>query len=327
MSRRPLRLPVSLAITMLVLLVLIIVGWAFLPISQGAYRTSLLVLGFVFLAMVIAGVVIYLTLYVKAINLNRRQSNFIDSVTHELKSPIASLKLYLQTLKRRPVSAQEQAEFVQFMLEDVERLDLLINHILSAARLEKGTTAESAERINLKELLTACADEVCKRYRVGNEVVTLDLADCYVLGNHLDLGLIFRNLIDNAIKYANPDSPECTVTSEYLPERGSVAIRISDNGQGIPTPLHRKIFGRFVRLGTELERKKPGTGLGLYIVNTLVARWKGRVQVSSRDNEGTVFQVTLPNATSVTAGETEANESRGESTKSEEQNSVTPVAE
>jgi len=300
MFKRPLSLPINLAVIMLVLLVLLIVGWVFLWVTgtTGATRVTLFVLGLVFLGLVVAGVVVYLTLTIKAINLNRRQSNFIDSVTHELKSPIASLKLYLQTLKRRPVSPEEQAEFYQFMLDDVERLDLLINHILSAARLEKGSVAESAELIELSGLLRACVGEVCARYRVEPSTIALDLDECVVRGNVMDFGLIFRNLIDNAIKYADTENPVCGVTSQYLPDRGSVVIRISDNGPGIPDPLQRKIFGRFVRLGTELERKKPGTGLGLYIVRTLVKRWKGRVQVSSGETGGTVFQVTLPNATS-----------------------------
>ena len=300
MFKRPLSLPINLAVIMLVLLVLLIVGWVFFWGATGATRVTLFVLGLVFLGLVVAGVVVYLTLTIKAINLNRRQSNFIDSVTHELKSPIASLKLYLQTLKRRPVSPEEQDEFYQFMLDDVERLDLLINHILSAARLEKGSVAESAELIELSGLLRACVAEVSARYRVDPSSISLDLDECVVHGNVMDFGLIFRNLIDNAIKYANAEKPECGVTSQYLPDHGSVVIRISDNGQGIPDPLQRKIFGRFVRLGTELERKKPGTGLGLYIVRTLVKRWKGRVQVSCGETGGTVFQVTLPNATSGT---------------------------
>ena len=96
----------------------------------------LLSLGATFIVMLLAGVVIYLVLTVKAINLNRRQSNFIDSVTHELKSPIASMKLYLQTLHRRQVPQEEQASFYQFMLEDLDRLDRLINQLLDAGRLE-----------------------------------------------------------------------------------------------------------------------------------------------------------------------------------------------
>lgn len=298
MFKRPLSLPINLAVAMLVLLVLLIVGWVFLGETSGATFVTLFVLGLVCLSLLVAAVVVYLTLTIKAINLHRRQSNFIDSVTHELKSPIASLKLYLQTLKRRPVSPEEQSEFYRFMLEDVERLDLLINHILSAARLEKRNVADSAELIEMSALLQSCVDEVCARYRVDPSSVQMDLDDCVVRGNEMDFGLIFRNLIDNAIKYADSQNPECAVTTEYLPDHGSVVVRIRDNGQGIPAPLQRKIFGRFVRLGTELERKKPGTGLGLYIVRTLVKRWRGRVQVSCGERGGTVFQVTLPNATS-----------------------------
>ncbi len=297
MFKRPLSLPINLAVIMLVLLALLIVGWVFLGGTTGPTFWTLFVVGLVFLVLLVASVVVYLTLTIKAINLNRRQSNFIDSVTHELKSPIASLKLYLQTLSRRPVSAEEQAEFYRFMLDDVERLDLLINHILSAARLEKSNVAESAELIELSGLLRACAEEVRTRYRVDASTIKLDLDECVVRGNEMDYGLIFRNLIDNAIKYADAEKPSVGITSQYLPNHGSVVVRITDNGQGIPVPLQRKIFGRFVRLGTELERKKPGTGLGLYIVRTLVKRWKGRVQVTSGDTGGTVFQVTLGNAT------------------------------
>lgn len=308
MSRRSLRLPISLGVSMIVLLVLAIVVFVMLHQTQGAYKWIWLVLGLLSLGLIVAGVVVYLTLSIKEINLNRRQSNFIDSVTHELKSPIASLKLYLQTLSRRPVSPEEQTEFYRFMLEDVERLDLLINHILSAARLEKSGSTLNTEPIDLTDLLRSCVEEVCVRYRIAPSTVNMETTPCLVLGNRLDLSLIFRNLIDNAVKYADNEAPEVGVHSEYDPASGVAIVRISDNGPGIPHPLQRKIFGRFVRLGTELERKKPGTGLGLYIVRTLVHRWKGRVQVASNHSEGTVFEVRLVNASGIRgANEDEAN--------------------
>ena len=117
----------------------------------------LLSLGTTFIAMLLAGVVIYLILSIKAINLNRRQSNFIDSVTHELKSPIASMKLYLQTLHRRQVSQEEQASFYRFMLEDLDRLDHLINQLLDAGRLDSGRTDGEVEDVPLGTLLQDCA--------------------------------------------------------------------------------------------------------------------------------------------------------------------------
>ena len=307
MSRPPLRAPISLAVLLIPIVVLLIVGWVImtvgrrtdgnLPLQNDVTWTLQLVSGVVLLVLVLVGVVIYLILSIKAINLTRRQSNFIDSVTHELKSPIASLKLYLQTLSRRPVSQEEQAEFYQFMLEDVERLDLLINHILSAARLDRNLVDTETERIDLPTLLTACVREVCARHRVSQDVVNVDLMPCSVVANRVDLGLIFRNLIDNAVKYADDKAPEVRVSAEFVPEQGSALVQVSDNGPGIPGPFRNKVFARFVRLGTELERKKPGTGLGLYIVRTLLQRWKGSVMVKGRDGGGTTFQVTLPNAT------------------------------
>jgi signal transduction histidine kinase len=243
---------------------------------------------------VLVGVVMYLTLSIKAISLSRRQSNFIDSVTHELKSPIASLKLYLQTLNRHRVSPEEQASFCKFMLEDVERLDTLINHLLDAARLDKQQPTVEPEDVELADVLRRCAEEVCLRYQVAAKVVRLDLEPCIVRSTPVDLSLIFRNLIDNAVKYAADEDPQVVVTLRAAPP-GTVVVRIADNGRGISPTQRRNIFGRFVRLGSELERDKPGTGLGLYIVRTLVDRLRGHIRVRDRDDgQGTVFEVQLP---------------------------------
>ena len=132
--------PITLAVVMIVLVVALIVGWVILivrEIEQSALFWVLLVVGTSFLVLVLVGVVLYLLISIKGIRLNQRQSNFIDSVSHELKSPIASLKLYLQTLSRRSVTEEQQANFYRFMLDDVERLDTLINHMLDAARLDQ----------------------------------------------------------------------------------------------------------------------------------------------------------------------------------------------
>ena len=299
-TRRPLGLPITLGVVMIVLLVAIIVGWVLLTAiganqedgSAPLYLT-LLTVGTVILVAVLVGVVMYLVLSIRAINLNRQQSNFMDSVTHELKSPIASLKLYLQTLSRGDVSDGDRADFHNFMLEDVERLDSLINHLLDAARLERGSEDGEVEDIDVAELLHQCAASVSLRYRFDAATIQLQTQPCVVRGRHVDLDMIFRNLIDNAVKYAgNP--PLISVSLEPTSEE-QVVIRIADNGRGIPRKLRRKIFGRFVRLGSELERKKHGTGLGLYIVRTLVHRLRGHVRVNDvEDGSGTVFEVHLP---------------------------------
>lgn len=298
--RRTLGWPITLGVVMIVLLVALAVGWVLLNVTSalsGGERAglywALLAVGSVVLVLMLVGTVLYLSLTIKAINLNRRQSNFIDSVTHELKSPIASLKLYLQTLNRYPVSAEEQQNFYRDMLEDVERLDGLINHLLDAARLEKQPVESDIEEVELSGLLRDCARSVCHRYRVPPETVTIDCPAFMMRAQRVDLDVLFRNLIDNAIKYGG-SPPEVRITGKREGET-RVAVRITDNGAGIPLQQRRKIFGRFERLGLELERSKPGTGLGLHIVRTLTHRLKGRVRVREREGgSGTEFEIVLP---------------------------------
>jgi signal transduction histidine kinase len=292
-ERWSLRLPITLGVTMILIIIALIVGWiAVTTGALGRLSWTLLSVGTTFLGIVLAGVITYLTLSIKAINLSRRQSNFIDSVTHELKSPIASLKLYLQTMDKREVNDEERATFHRYMMDDVERLDNLISHLLDAGAVTKGEEPDSIERIRLHDLIEQCADSVCDRYRVDRNAVQLDLAACSIEGNRVDAVMIFRNLLDNAVKYAG-SPPKVTANLRIEGERA--VAEISDNGPGIPREMRRKIFGRFVRLGEELQRKKPGTGLGLFIVRTLVKRLGGKVRVLDRDRKmGTVFEVRLP---------------------------------
>ena len=299
-ERRSLKLPIALGITMIVLVVVLIVGLVLLSVlaamregeHAGLYWT-LLSVGTVLLTAVLVGVVLYLTLSVKAFNLNRRQSNFVDSVTHELKSPIASLKLCLQTLTRRHVGQEERESFHRFMLEDVDRLNHLINHLLDAGRVDRPSFPGDEEDVELAELLATCTGSVCLRHGVDRSMALLELEPCIVHARQLDLDMIFRNLIDNAVKYAGkPPQVEVTVRRT---DRDTVTVWVRDNGRGIPANQRRRVFSRFVRLGLELERDQPGTGLGLYIVRTLVRRLRGSVRV--RDPErgpGTVFEVRLP---------------------------------
>jgi len=301
-ERRSLRWPISLAVTMIVLLVALVVGWVLLAVfgaleheGMAPFYWTLLSVGTVFLVIVLVGVVLYLILVVQTIRLNQRQSNFIDAVTHELKSPLASLKLYLQTLNRRPVSLEQQADFLRFMLDDVERLDQLINQLLDAARLDRRPAARDLEDVELGSLLRDCAEAVCLRYRTAESAIEFHTEPCIVRAAQVDLDMIFRNLIDNAVKYADNDDPRVIVTLRPASDGQRVEIRVTDNGRGIPPKARRLIFRRFVRLGSELEREKPGTGLGLYIVGVLVRRLKGRVRVVDRGTKpGTEFEVTLP---------------------------------
>jgi signal transduction histidine kinase len=179
------------------------------------------------------------------------------------------------------------------MLDDVQRLDTLINHMLDAARLDQQPVEADIVDVELSAVLQSCAETVCLRYHLPSETVRLHAGEAIVRARTIDLEIVFRNLIDNAIKYGGP-SPEVEIDSQFAGD-DRVVTRIVDNGRGIPAKLRRKIFGRFVRLGSELERSQAGTGLGLFIVRTLVKRLHGSIVVRDRvDQRGTIFEVCLP---------------------------------
>ncbi len=298
--RISLQRPIALAVIMLMLLGVLTVGWVLLNVftaldkpSAAGWHWAFLAVGSTFILLLVVGVVLYLTLSLKAINLSRRQSNFIDSVTHELKSPLTSMKLYLQTLDRREVSLEQRKIFHRFIREDLDRLDRLINQILDAGRVDSERVEGETQEVALAELLQMCGESVCLSYHVPATTVQWELDPCTVRARPVDLELIFRNLLDNAVKYAGAD-PQVRVTLKAA-ANGMAIARIADNGQGIPPRLRRKVFGRFVRSGNELEREKPGTGLGLYIVQTVVRKLRGRIRVRDPDDGGgTIFEVELP---------------------------------
>ncbi len=295
-ERKSLKWPIILAVLMIVLLVCLTIGWVLLNFFGANW--TLLSIGSAMFACVVAGVVFYLVLSIQQINLNRRQSNFIDAVTHELKSPIASLKLYLQTLGRRPVAEEQRQAFYQSMLEDVERLDQLITQLLDVARLshradEKNITATD---VRIDELIHRIVPELCQRHSLETTCVELKLEPIAVNGLLVDLEILFRNLLDNALKYAG-SPPQVSVSVELRPDQDELLAVVSDNGPGIPRNMRRRVFGRFFRIGSELERKKPGTGLGLFLVRTVARRLRGKIAiVDSPNHTGTRFEIRLPAA-------------------------------
>jgi two-component system phosphate regulon sensor histidine kinase PhoR len=299
--RRSLGWPILLGILLIGSILALGVGWVLVSIAaalsseNAAFYWAMLGVGVTLLVAVLVGVIIYLLLTVKAIALSQRQSNFIDSVTHELKSPIASLKLYLQTLTRRQVSSQQQEEFHRFMLEDVQRLDTLIDHLLDAAKTLHRRPAASREDVNLASLLEPIAAAITQRHGVPGSCIRVEVGQLRVRGRQADLEIVFRNLIDNAVKYSLPQ-PEVDVTARLAP-KGMVEVIISDRGPGVPAAFRKRIFGRFVRLGSELERSTPGTGLGLFLVRSIVRHLRGSVAVQpGTDGVGTRFAVLLPAA-------------------------------
>ena len=300
--RRSLGWPILLGVVLIGSIIALGVGWVLVSIAaalgseNSAFYYALLGVGVALLVLVLVGVIVYLALTVKAIALSQRQSNFIDSVTHELKSPLASLKLYLQTLTRRPVSPEQQADFHRFMLQDVERLDTLIDHLLDAAKTLQRRPAQATETAALEPVLVRARANAVRRYGVPESSVRLDCdAGLRVRGREADLEIVFRNLVDNAVKYSLPE-PIVEVTAQAAAQ-GRVVVLVSDNGPGIPISQRTNVFRRFTRLGSELERSTPGTGLGLFLVRSLVKQLRGKVTVRGRlPDRGTIMEVEIPAA-------------------------------
>jgi len=303
--RRSLGWPILLGVVLIGSILALGVGWVLVSIAaalgseNAAFYWAILGVGVALLVLVLVGVIIYLALTVKAIALSQRQSNFIDSVTHELKSPLASLTLYLQTLTRRPVPPEQQADFHRFMLKDVERLDTLIDHLLDAAKTLQRRARPGTDATPIGAVLLQAREAVVQRYGVPPECVRLGGqaggdgdAGPRAVGREADLEIVFRNLIDNAVKYSLPD-PRVEVDISTSP-RGRIVVRVTDNGPGIPIDERQNVFRRFVRLGSELERSTPGTGLGLFLVHSIVRQLRGRVVAKGRLPErGTIMEVEL----------------------------------
>jgi signal transduction histidine kinase len=314
-ERKSLKWPIALAVTMIVLLVSLMVGWVLLNIfgrQRGELSSSLywilISAGSAMFTCVVVGVVLYLILSIQQINLNRRQSNFIDAVTHELKSPIASLKLYLQTLDRRPIEEPQRQDFYKAMLQDVDRLDKVITQLLDVARLSHRAQDSTVDTVPVRVdlIVKQIVEEVQLRY-AGDEsdtqepkelpVVTLSLEPVIIECLPVDIDMLFRNLIDNAFKYGGKP---CTIdiSVQFVAKSNRLSASISDNGNGIPRSMRRRIFNRFFRIGDELERTKPGIGLGLFLVRNVIRRLKGSISIVDVPGQsGTHFEISIPNAT------------------------------
>jgi signal transduction histidine kinase len=290
-KRSSLTWPIILLAVLLALIVALLVIWI---IAQARVEQwALLTVGTIFFTLILIGVVVYFIWTIKEFRLNRRQANFIDSVTHELKSPIASIKLCLQTLDLRKVDPEQQREFYRFMLDDIRRLDELIDHLLVVARIDHAERPELMEEVPLGMLLNSCCDEILRRYALRPDQLRLEVVPCIVKGRPRDLEIVFSNLLDNAVKYGGAEAQ--VLVQAQLQGDDRVVARISDNGRGVRFELRRKIFQRFFRGGTELERTTKGTGLGLYIVKSLVSKMKGRISVHGRGPlRGATFEVELP---------------------------------
>jgi len=276
----------------MVLNVALMVSWIVLLAGQKSW--TWLTIGTVVFARMLIVLTFYQVLTIKEVRLNQRQANFVDSVTHELKSPIASLKLYLETLQLRTVDEKQRIHFYEVMENELDRLDRLISQLLEVGTLDAIGHASEPEDIELEPLLRRCAESASVHHKcTDTEVFSFDIDPAVIRARRMVLEMIFGNLLDNAIKYSS--SPPNVEVQVRVKDRGRVVTRICDNGNGIPADMRSKVFRIFYRGGNELERTQKGTGLGLYIVRTLVHILKGTVKVQSRVNQpGSVFEVELP---------------------------------
>ncbi|MFB5945955.1 sensor histidine kinase [Albibacterium profundi] len=222
--------------------------------------------------------------------LHQQQHNFMLSVTHELKSPLASIKLYIQTILKRELDREQQQQFLKNSLKDIERLDDLVENVLIATKLESQKVQFQKERFNFSNVVTRISERL-QVYSCTTQSIKLNVEpDIYINGDHFALSSMITNLLENAIKY----SPPCEqVAVKLYEDKGSIVLSVADFGIGVDDEEKKRIFSKFYRVGSEETRKTKGTGLGLYIVKTVVDRHYGQIKVKDNKPSGTIFEITF----------------------------------
>jgi signal transduction histidine kinase len=302
MARRSVGFPLTLGFVSAILAaVLAVVYWVLVlgdmrpiaPSGLGTFGWVLLALGTTFFVLIIVGTGWLCAWLVSEMRVNQRQRAFLDAVTHEMKTPLASMRLYVDTLMRHNLEREHREQFLARMDEDLERLDRTVDQILAAARAEEPGRRSARGVVVLWEVLESCIDEIRDRHQLPVNAVVLDGAcKAIVRGDRTELAVVFRNLLENAVKYS--DEPVEVKVCVSGPRDGRVSVDISDRGIGIPVGELRKIFQRFYRVGRDVQRAAAGLGLGLFIVRNLVRRQGGRVEARSEgDGAGSRFVVTL----------------------------------
>ncbi len=309
--RRSVGIPLALGIGLAILVLALAVGWQILvlddprPLTEGLSTRDwvMLILGTVFFVLVLAGLVALSAWLVREMRLNQRQRAFLDAVTHEMRTPLASLQLYLETLGRHDPGPEQRRAFLERMHLDVARLGHTVEQVLQAARAEEHRRKPPSEPVMLVPLLDECIEELCTRHELPASAVQLDArSPTTVRGNRAELAVVFRNLLENAAKYSG-DPVEIHVRVAEKSD-GRIDVAISDRGIGIPARELRKIFQRFYRASRDVQRTAAGLGLGLFIVRNLVRRQGGRVVARSEGSgAGSRFVVTLRGAEALTGPE------------------------
>jgi two-component system, OmpR family, sensor histidine kinase SenX3 len=281
---------IALGAGLVTFILLLYVGWVLLK-----WHTGILVFfGVLLLGLVISGVVLNTTFLVREIRRNEQHDAFINAVTHELKTPIASIRLYLETLQARSVDENRRQEFYKIMLADSDRLLSTVEQVLRTGRMRVSRRIVHFSPIDLHVLIEDCMARARILHKLQPDALHYERGPAIgIQGDPDEVQAAVSNLLDNAVKYSGSN---IKVVVEAAPVDGKyVAVRVRDEGAGIPKAELKRIFQRFYRIPGPLATRFKGTGLGLYIVRSVAKRHGGRVWAESEGpGRGSTFVLQLP---------------------------------
>jgi len=291
--RRAIAFFVILGVCLVLLAVGLNVGWIILNWREGV----LLFLGVIFFALLIAGMIVNTSFLIREIRRNEQHDSFINAVTHELKTPIASIRLYLQTLQHRDVDEAQRSEFYRLMLDDTDRLMGTVDQVLKAG--EAGHKRQDRRiPVDFSELVRECVEVARASHHLPPESLRYEKsvnhgAAAGVLGDSEELRAAVSNVLDNAVKYSG-DHIDISVRLD-TPDEKRVTLSVRDQGVGVPTEELKRIFKRFYRVSNRSQSHVKGTGLGLFIVRAIARKHGGRVFAESEgEGRGTRVVLELP---------------------------------
>ena len=300
-TRRPKWVHITIGSILIVVTVALTVFWQVLAGSDwlareaGTLRWVIYFLGTLLFLLLIGGLTLMVLLLIREVRLNERQSNFVSAVTHELKTPVASLKLYLDTLQMRDLPESRREEFYRTMRQDLDRLHATINNVLNAA-IYTDRPVVDPQPLDLAKVVRRSMDLTRTRHQLPRESFTYEGPESLQLrGDAEALETAILNLLDNAVKYSKEPSQAHVEVEVGAHGDGQAFLRVRDHGVGMSRAHLRFIFNRFYRIGSEVRRSHTGTGLGLFIVKSVVKGHRGTVSaVSAGPDKGSTFTVTLP---------------------------------